>query len=319
MKDHNVRVPYSAADFSSRLTLSLKSASSMMALGVAALGRCCPLHLDGIDVFIHPFIRRSRFLHDYHVPLVPELKWLGLHSLAAIAHALLPDSLRRAKVIISPNMQMLKHAANYAKIDEFYIIPNYPPQSFYSDTSCEKARAALDIPDDRPIAVFVGGTRLREIYGIDLLLRTWLAVKRKKSDALLYVLGPSSALNYSGPLVMNLKRKGIIFTGPVKHSSIPTWIAATDLCLSQRTPGFPMRFYNIHDSIKLSEYALFEKPIVAAGYLPGEDYIHAETNVDSYSSAILSGFAGEAPKPTPHTWEENLPNIRKAYAALMDG
>jgi hypothetical protein len=69
--------------------------------------------------------------------------------------------------------------------------------------------------------------------------------------------------------------------------------------------------------LKLSEYALFEKPIVAAGYLPGPDYISAQTTIESYSKSILSGLKGEAPKPTPRTWEENLPLLRKAYKVLQ--
>ena len=290
----------------------------MFNLGMTALGRNLPMHLDGIDVFITPFMRGAEFVHDYHVPLVPELMWLGHFPIAAIARTLLPDSIRNAKAIIAPNWRMLAHAAEYAKLPEdFFLIPNYPLKRFYVNIKMEEARNKLSLPQDKQIVLFVGGGRLKEIYGVDLLFETWCEIRSKVPDAVLYVLGPVHKMGLSPEAVRELRRKNIVFAGVVPHTKVPIWIAAADLCVSQRTPGFPVQWYNIRDSIKLSEYALFEKPIVAAGYLPGPDYISAKTTVESYSEAILSGLRGEAPKPTPHTWEENLPTLRKAYKVLQ--
>ncbi len=318
-KYYNVLVPRPAVHRGKRLSLSMDSASNMFYLGIACLQKRTHVHLDGIDIFIHPFVKGLTYLHDYHVPIVEELKWLGLGSLAAVAHALLPDSLRSAKVVITPNKEMLRLALTYACFDEYYIIPNYPPKSFLIDIDQETARHHLGLPTDKRIALFVGGARLREIYGIDLLIKSWLNVHKKRPDALLYVIGPSEQLGFTRTQYTQLERRGIFFPGRVDHGDVPKWIAAADLCLSQRSPGFPVKWYNIYDSLKLSEYALFEKPIVAAGYLPGEDYISADTTVESYSRAILAGLDGEAPRPTPHTWEENQSVIRKAYDSLVNG
>ncbi|MBD3157214.1 MAG: glycosyltransferase [Candidatus Lokiarchaeota archaeon] len=316
-QEHQVVIPSRIAKTSSRLSLSAGSASNMLYLGLSAFGQQRPMHLDGIDVFIHPFMRNGKYLHDYHVPLVDELRWLGLDAMAAIAYALLPDSISKANVVIAPNVEMLADAAKYTKLPEYYIIPNYPPKSFHRDIKKEEARASLGIPASETMALFVGGARLESIYGIHLLIKTWKEVTRKR-DAKLYVVGPKNQLPFTPDIYTKLKRKGIIFTGKRVHTQIPIWIAAADLCLSQRTPGFPVRFYNIHDSLKLSEYALFEKPIVAAGYSEHPDYISSKTDVESYSDAILRGFDGEAPKPTPHTWEENIPKIKKAYETLAN-
>jgi hypothetical protein len=70
--------------------------------------------------------------------------------------------------------------------------------------------------------------------------------------------------------------------------------------------------------MKISEYAVFEKPIVAAGYSNCKDYLSASTNVESYSKAIISAFRGKAPKPTPHYWEENEAIIKEAYLLLYE-
>jgi glycosyltransferase involved in cell wall biosynthesis len=276
------------------------------------------MHLDGIDVFITPFMRGAEFVHDYHVPLVPELIWLGHIPVAAIARTLLPDSIRKAKAIIAPNWRMLAHAADYAKLPEdFYVIPNYPLKRFYVNIKQEEAKVRLSLPHDKQIVLFVGGGRLKEIYGVDLLFDTWRELRRKVPNAMLYVLGPVRKMGLRPEAIKELRRKNIVFPGVIPHKDVPIWIASADLCVSQRTPGFPVDWYNIRDSLKLSEYALFEKPIVAAGYLPGPDYISANTTVESYSKAILSGLRGEAPKPTPHTWEENLPLVKKAYKVLQ--
>ena len=68
----------------------------------------------------------------------------------------------------------------------------------------------------------------------------------------------------------------------------------------------------------ISEYAVFEKPIVAAGYSDCKDFLSASTNVESYSHAIVSAFRGNAPSPTPHFWEENESIIKEAYSLLHE-
>ncbi|NHI82931.1 MAG: glycosyltransferase [Candidatus Thorarchaeota archaeon] len=313
----NVVAPRFSMAQSNRLSLSSRSASNMFNLGLSAMVRKIPMHLDGIDVFITPFMRNATFVHDYHVPLVPELIWLGYLPVAAIARALLPDSIRQAKAIISPNWRMLSHASEYARLPDFYVVPNYPLKRFYIDISIEKARLELDLPQDKQIVLFVGGGRLREIYGIDLLIDAWREVHRQKPDARLYILGPKHKVGLTASEFKDLAKKELIFPGTIPHKEIPIWIASADLCVSQRTRGFPVEFYNIYDSLKLSEYALFEKPIVAAGYSPGKDYISTDTRTELYARGIVEGLNGGAPKPIPHYWEENIPTLKKAYEALQ--
>ena len=310
-------VPSFAYASSSTLSVSFDSASNMLKLGLSGFLWKRTLHLDGIDVFIHSFIRNRAYLHDYHVPLVPELIWNKLTPMAKAAHALLPESLSRSKVVIAPNVRMLAHAAEYAKLPETFVIPNYPPRKFFRDVTLSKAREMLNLPEDRTLALFIGGARLKEVYGIDLLLKTWSVISKREPEAQLYILGPYDQLGYDQSFIDRLIQKGIIFVGKVNHNDIPVWISASSLCLSQRTPGFPKNFYNIHDSLKLSEYALFKKPIVAAGYLDGTDYISTETTMESYSKGILECMNGNAPVPVPHTWEENLPKVKQAYDILL--
>jgi hypothetical protein len=288
----------------------------MLYLGLSAIGYNQPIHLDGIDVFIYPFLRNTTFLCDYHVPLVTELRWLGLDAMAIIAHTLLPEIVEKSKVIIAPNTKMLTHASKYSKLSEHYVIPNYPPKSFHLDITKEESRASLGLPISKRMALFVGGARLESIYGMNLLIKTWMKVSRQR-PAKLYVIGPKDQLSFDSGTFRKLEEKGIFFPGRIAHVDVARWIAAADVCLSQRTPGFPVEHYNILDSMKLSEYALFEKPIVAAGYSEHPDYIAPKTDVESYADAIVQGFDGKAPKPVPHTWEENVPKIRKAYKSLL--
>jgi glycosyltransferase involved in cell wall biosynthesis len=317
--DHHVLISHQALSRSDRLSLSAASSSNMLQVGTSAYGVDVPVHLDGIDVFIYPFIRNREILFDYHVPLVDELRWLGLYPLAALARMLQPSCIRGAKVIIAPNQRMLAHASKYARVREHYLVPNYPPASFHSFISQREAREKLGIATDNEMILFVGGARLREIYGIDLLMRAWSIVRRRHAEAQLYVVGPLERLGLQRQHVTRLKNKGLFFVGQSNHRKIAEWIAAADVCISQRTPGFPSQFYDMEDSIKLSEYALFEKPIVAAGYAQHPDYIQTETTPDEFAGGIFRALEGEAPRPVPHTWEENEPVLRRAYESLLSG
>ncbi len=316
-KKYNVLFPSGAEDSSSTLSLSLKSISSLLRLGLAGRNNDIPKHIDNIDVFASPMWKRGRFVLDYHVPLVPELKWLKLNNLAGFVQFLMPRLVESAKVVIAPNQRMLDHAARYAKIKRRYVIPNYPSKKFHRNINSAAARNRLGIPENQIVALSVLAGRMREIYGADLLFKTWKKVIRKFDQAHLYLLGDTKWLGYDSRLLRQIQSNKVHFVGRVPHNEVPYWIAASDICLSQRTPGFPSEYYDIYDSLKLSEYALFEKPIVAAGYSECSDYLCAKTNVESFSNAIKQAINGYAPSPVPHTWEENEKKIHEAYSMVF--
>ena len=310
-------IPADNNQFKSILHSNLDNAARLLKLGIYGANITLPKHIDGIDIFVAPFWKRGNFLLDYHVPMVPELNWLKMWYLVKYTSLLLPGVIKSSKVIIAPNKQMLAHAATYGKVKHGYIIPSYPQREFRINTNQESARKKLNIPMDSRMALSVCAGRLREIYGFDLLLKTWLEVRKRLNGIKLYLVGSLSSLNLDNEVVKKWKALDIHLVGRVPHREVPHWIAASDVCLSQRTPGFPLQFYDIYDSFKLSEYAAFEKPIVAAGYSECEDVLAADTTIDSFSEAIIAAFKGKAPIPKPHFWEENENLIREAYSHLF--
>jgi len=137
-------------------------------------------------------------------------------------------------------------------------------------------------------------------------------------DARLFIVGPYHDLNLHSSDIGRLHNLGAHLVGRVPHDEISQWISAADVCLSQRTPGFPTRYYNHQDSLKISEYAALRKPIVAAGYAPSSQYLSSKQNPDAYSRTILQALNGDAPIPVPMFWEENIPVLDEAYDTLMN-
>jgi glycosyltransferase involved in cell wall biosynthesis len=288
-----------------------------MSVGLAPLKSNSPKHVDNTNILIYPFWRGGSYVLDYRCPMEVELEWLGLRSLARLSRLWMPSAIRRAEVLIAVNQRMLRHASRQADVKRRYVVPNYPLKSFRISITQEEARRKLGIDEAAPMAVFVGGGRLREIYGIDLLLKTWIEVARSIQGVRLAIVGNVNQLEYTKNETAKLENFGVTFAGRVDNSEVPYWIAASDVCLSQRTPGFPSQFYDVYDSIKLSEYAIFEKPIVAAGYSRSEDYLSPRADVGAYSNSIIRAFRGHAPLPVPHTWEENLSIIKEVYSHVL--
>lgn len=85
------------------------------------------------------------------------------------------------------------------------------------------ARAALGIPADAQLALYVGN--LKPEKGVAELARAWPAVARQLPHAELAVVG-------GGPLADDMKQHAgerARFLGPLKHEQIPQWLAACDL------------------------------------------------------------------------------------------
>jgi glycosyltransferase involved in cell wall biosynthesis len=313
-----VYVPHDESLFQSILSLNLSEVKRLIKLGLNGYGSSMPKHVDNIDVLVSPFLVGGKYLLDYHVPMDIELKWLGMTSLARITQILMPKLVKSASVVIAPNKAMLNHAFKYGETANAFIIPNYPLKRFKVDIAKEVARAKLGIPENSRMVLSVCAGRVREIYGIDFLLQTWIKVAKEVEGTELYLIGATTELGYSKSLEKHLEAYGVHFIGNISHNDVAYWIAASDVCVSQRTPGFPVNFYNIYDSLKLSEYASFEKPIVAAGYSNCDDYLSPKTTVSEFSRDIKRALNGDAPKPQPHFWEENEQHIIDAYNLLYE-
>lgn len=312
---YEVKLPYLSGG--TVLGPNFESIARTVSIGMTGIISNSPMHLDVIDIFSLPFMRSKQYLVDIRCPVPVELRWLGYPPLALMSEVLMKKCIGDAKVVIAANEHMLKYAKEFTEIEQGFIVPNAPLSDVHSPMNQSRAREELSLNRDIEMALFVTSGRLKSIYGIQLLFQTWNLVRKNMKSAELFIVGPYDELALTHRHCELLEKKGIHFVGKVPSADVSKWISAADVCLAQRTPGFPSQYYNHQDSLKISEYAAHRKPIVAAGYAPSDQYLGADTKPENYATAILKAFNNSMKKPKPYFWEQNYPILEKAYNILI--
>jgi len=306
--------PWFYTDHSVYLTSLNRNAKTLIAftsLILQTMPTQNPIFLDGIDVLVFPCLAKKVIL-EFSTPLHIEMEWLGYKTLYKLAHRMLNLIIKRSMLVICAN-QVLREYSIDAGAKQTCIIPNYPKKDFRATVNAETWREIHGIPFDSEVAIFVSGGRMREIYGLDLLLQSWKLVEKGKENAMLIIIGPAP-FEWLRHHVRRLGLKCVNAVGVQNHETIPDWINASDVCLAPRTPGFPSDWYNDKDSTKISEYAALEKPIVAAGYLPSSQYLLVDRTPRALAEGILRAFDGKVRPAEPRFWEENEDKLLKAIS-----
>lgn len=248
---------------------------------------------------------------DFRTPLAYELNWLGHGLLSSIARTN-EQTLKKVGMVIAANERMVQYCSSLGA--EYIIeIPNYPTADFKPTVEASKWKTKNRISNR--IALFTGGVRLREIYGLDLLLESWRIVEKSLTDVSLVILGDES-IDYIQSKCRSLNLKNVVLPGIVNRKGVANWINCADLCLAPRTPGFSDFFYNFKDSTKISEYAALKKPIVATCYAPSSQYLLVEASPDTFAEGIFKGLDGKVNPAIAHFWEENEPCLLNAIESF---
>lgn len=260
------------------------------------------------NVVLHSTLMRKKrnIVIDFRTPFSYELAWLKHKTLALLAHSF-ERILKDVGLVFAANERMAVLCKELGA-DFVQVIPNYPTRSFKPTVESEKWKATYGLGPADHIVLFTGGTRLREIYGLDLLLSSWKIVEESKNSCFLVILGDDS-IPYIRRKVQTMSIKRLLLPGRVSTKSVANWINCSDVCVAPRTPGFPKVFYDDKDSTKISEYAALEKPIVAAGYAPSNQYLLVDQTPEALAEGIMKGLEGRINRPKPHYWEENEPLI----------
>jgi glycosyltransferase involved in cell wall biosynthesis len=269
---------------------------------VKSFNRSGPALVD--NVALHSALRRSKkdLVVDFRTPFPLELAWLGHRSIASVARAF-ERILQDLNLVLATNEKIALLCKELGAVF-VQVIPNYPTRSFKPTVEPEKWKSQHDLaPEDR-VVLFTGGVRLREIYGLDLLLESWKLVENFETSCVLIILGDDST-NYIKRRMQSLNIRRLLLPNRVISNDVANWISCADVCLAPRTPGFPQHFYDDKDSTKISEYAALEKPIVAAGYAPSNQYLLVDQNPEALAEGIMKGLDGKINPPQPHYWENN--------------
>jgi len=261
----------------------------------------------------------STFMHlpkyavvDFRTPLSYELSWFGHNILSSFA-GLMEKELRNVKVVFAANELMANYCIECGA-RKVYVLPNYPTTSFHPTVKADQWKVSHGITQSEPLVLFTGGDKIREVYGIDMLLESWKIAEDSSDKGKLVILG-DECLNYIRRKINSLEIKRFLLTGRVSTGDVANWVNSADLCLAPRTPGFSSAYYNSRDSTKISEYATLGKPVLASLYAPSDQYVLVDPNPKDFAEGILKGLDGKIHPSKPHFWEENEPLL---FQALKD-
>jgi 1,2-diacylglycerol 3-alpha-glucosyltransferase len=135
----------------------------------------------------------EEYLHHY-APFVPA------RGLRAAARALSRSQCNALDAVVVPSLAMRDRLAQYGVVRPVHVIPTGIGLAPYGTGRRHVFRAAYDIPEDRPVALFVG--RVAHEKNIDFLLEAMVRVRRRVPSALLLVTG-------DGPALPHLKRRSV--------------------------------------------------------------------------------------------------------------
>lgn len=289
------------------LGLNMSTAFAYTALLLRSLLKSSPTLMD-IVASIYTWLRTDNDVEvvDYRTPYPLELAWLGHRSLALVAKRM--EKTVQGKLVIASNERMASVCEELGAAT-VRVVPNYPTRDFKPTLESDKWKAKNDLAPDSRTVLFTGsrtGWKLRAIYGLDLLLKSWQLVEGSlDADYVNLVILGDAPTDYIYKKTQSLKIRHLLIKGKVGTNCVANWINCADVCLAPRTPGFPQNLYNDRDSTKISEYAALGKPIVAAGYAPSSQYLLVEQTPEAMAEGIMKGLDGTINPPKAHYWEEN--------------
>ncbi len=122
---------------------------------------------------------------------------------------------------------------------------------------------------------------------LSLLLEAFARVSRDREEVRLLMVGDGNDKDSLERQAIGLGiSDGVIFTGHVPQSAVPSFIAAADIAVS---PVPPLNFYQVSSPIKLFEYMAMAKPVVA-----NEEIFEQKEVLAQSGGGIAVPFSAEA-------------------------
>ena len=151
---------------------------------------------------------------------------------------------------------------------------------------------------DQRIVLFIG--RLSKTEGADILPTIIKELLQRTKKIVLWIVGEGILKS----LAKGLEREfpeNVTYFGWHPYQEMPNFVNAADACIVPRHKTPFSHYYNEEGVHKISEYMFLEKPIVACGIAPSEEYLLVRR--PELAKGITEALKGNAPKPRPRTWE----------------
>jgi D-inositol-3-phosphate glycosyltransferase len=242
-----------------------------------------------------------------------------------------------SEVIACSDAILASCSAEAAQLERFYgarperieIVPPGVDHAFFSPGDQRGARAALDLPADRPVLLFVG--RIQPLKGLDVAVTALAALPGQ--DAVLVAVGGPSGSAGAGELarVHELARSlsvedRIRYVPPQPHHLLSTYYRAADVCVvPSRSESF---------GLVALEAAACGTPVVAAAVgglativedgttgvlIEGRDpaaYADAIAGLLADPARARAVGAAAASRARDYTWSTAAARLRRVYADL---
>lgn len=220
---------------------------------------------------LYLFFRRYDFIYSREsvVSLLFRRAILEIHSLPKNYGKFYISALKSARALIVLTSfikeRMVKSGINAQNILVASDAVNL--EKFNIDISKSDARKKLNLPLDKKLVGYVGMLRtLGMEKGIDVAIDAFSAIKDRADVSLVLVGGfPEDIAYYRDAAKTSGISDRVIFTGMVRHDSVPEYLKAFDILIA---PFPETEHYNFYMSpLKIFEYMASNRPIIST-HLP---------------------------------------------------
>lgn len=233
---------------------------------------------------------KIKYFLEVNAPFVEEMRSFEGYSLyEGKAHGIEKFKLKKADKVIAVSTALAdflveRYGCGKEKI---FVQPNCinPSKIHFDSNQKEHIVRNLGIEGKKVIG-FVGS--MFPYHGVDMLIRAFSDVCKKRSDVCLLIVGDGIILNDMKALTDQLGiRNDVVFTGKIPHSQVFDYIAAMDICIMAKSNWYG-------SPVKIFEYGLMSKPIIAPDTAPvrdvmidGVDAVVIDENEASLATSIL--------------------------------
>lgn len=210
-----------------------------------------------------------KYFLEVNAPFVEEMgEFEGYSLFHTKAHKIEAFKLKSADKVfcVSSALSEFLVSRYQCKPEKIIVQPNcINPNKISTDNEqVNKLRQEWNAGSCRVIG-FVGS--MFPYHGVDLLINAYAQVSKNFPETKLLIVGDGVVLNdlKSMCLKLDLMQK-VIFTGKIPHAEVFNYIRAMDICIMAKSNWYG-------SPVKLFEYGLMQKPVIAPDTIPVKDVI----------------------------------------------
>lgn len=208
-----------------------------------------------------------KYFLEVNAPFVEEMHaFEGFSLYHKLAHKIEKYKLEKADKVFAVSTSLADFLIKRYQCDsdKIFVQPNCinPSKISIQEDAVIKIKSDLSIGSKKVIG-FVGS--MFPYHGVDLLISAFAEVHKMHPETVLMVVGDGSILSQLKEQAIRLSvHNDVIFTGKIPHKHVFNYISAMDICIMAKSNWYG-------SPVKLFEYGLMKKPIIAPDTIPVRD------------------------------------------------